>query len=48
LILKKKEDLEKLYNTLDETAGIWADDEGSKFVRKIREEWEERLKKIGL
>jgi hypothetical protein len=48
LILKKEKRLEKLYNTLDETVEIWADDEGSKFVRKIREEWEERLKKIWL
>jgi hypothetical protein len=33
---------------LEEAAGIWTDEEGSKFVKKIREECEERLRKMGL
>jgi hypothetical protein len=46
--IEKEKGLEKFYKTLDEAAGIWSDDEGSEFVRKIREECEERLKKIRL
>jgi hypothetical protein len=46
--IEKEKRLEKFYKTLDEATGIWTDDEGSEFVRKIREECEERLKKIGL
>jgi hypothetical protein len=46
--IEKEKRLEKFYKTLDEAAGIWTDEEGSKFVRKIRKESEKRLKKLGL
>jgi len=46
--IEKEKRLEKFYKTLDEAAGIWTDEEGSKFVRKIRKESEKRLKKMGL
>jgi hypothetical protein len=46
--IEKEKRLEKFYKTLDEAAGIWTDEEGSKFVKKIRREWERRLKKMGL
>jgi hypothetical protein len=46
--IEKEKRLEKFYKTLDEVAGIWTDEEGSKFVRKIRKESEKRLKKMGL
>jgi hypothetical protein len=46
--IEKEKRLEKFYKTLDEVAGIWTDEEGSKFVRKIRRESEKRLKKMGL
>ena len=46
--IEKEKRLEKFYKTLDEAAGIWTDEEGSKFVRKIRKESEKRIKKMGL
>jgi hypothetical protein len=46
--IEKEKRLEKFYKTLYEAAGIWTDEEGSKFVRKIRKESEKRLKKMGL
>ena len=46
--IEKEKRLEKFYKTLDEAAGIWTDEEGSKFVRKIRKESEKRLRKLGL
>jgi hypothetical protein len=46
--IEKEKRLEKFYKTLDEAAGIWTGEEGSKFVRKIRKESEKRLKKMGL
>jgi len=46
--IEKEKRLEKFYKALDEAAGIWTDEEGSKFVRKIRKESEKRLKKMGL
>jgi hypothetical protein len=45
---EKEKRLEKFYKTLDEAAGTWTDDEGSRFAIKIREECEERLEKMGL
>jgi len=46
--IEKEKRLEKFYKTLYEAGGIWTDEEGSKFVRKIRKESEKRLKKMGL
>jgi hypothetical protein len=45
---EKEKRLEKFFKISDEAAGIWTDEEGSKFVRKIRKESEKRLKKMGL
>jgi hypothetical protein len=46
--LEKEKKLEEFSKALKEAAGIWTDEEGYKFVKKIRKESEKRLKKMGL
>jgi len=45
---KEKKDLEEFKKVLRKVAGIWTGEEGYKYVRKIRKEWEKRAKRIGL
>ena len=43
-VIKK---LDKFSRILRDVSGIWTDEESSEFVKRLRKELEERLKKMG-
>jgi len=44
----KEKKVEEFSKALEEVAGIWKDEKGYEYVRKIRKDSEKRLKRIGI
>ena len=47
-VKKSTKEIEEFKESLKKVAGIWTGEEGYKYIRKIRKEWEKRSKRLGI
>jgi hypothetical protein len=45
---RSAKEIEEFKEVLRKASGIWTEEEGYKYVRKIRKEWEKRAKRLGI